>query len=240
MLRLLSIPLALLVLLAAAMAWSGSATPPRAEFTFAMTRDVPASDGEDGPNHGDEEEDAEDRDRDPFRPAAVRHGDTEVQPRERGQDGRGDENPAGTAVEPDVPGSNARGELERREREEQAARQDVEHRHERGGGKTPVEPLELRRTLRREGILPVKSVEDRVADRIGALREVAGEDAPADHRAHSDNDEQGDADPQRAEDERGRETESGLAPGVAQPRAFDLRRFKAVSMLHGPGPAADM
>src|SRR5688572_22846401 len=40
MLRLLSIPLALLVLLAAAMAWSGSATPPRAEFTFALTRDV--------------------------------------------------------------------------------------------------------------------------------------------------------------------------------------------------------
>jgi oligopeptide transport system substrate-binding protein len=40
MLRLLIIPLALLVLLAGAMAWSGSATPPRAEFTFALTRDV--------------------------------------------------------------------------------------------------------------------------------------------------------------------------------------------------------
>ena len=40
MLRLLSIPLALLLLLAGAMAWSGSATPGRAEFTFALTRDV--------------------------------------------------------------------------------------------------------------------------------------------------------------------------------------------------------
>ena len=38
--RLLIIPLALLALLAGAMAWSRSATPPRAEFTFALTRDV--------------------------------------------------------------------------------------------------------------------------------------------------------------------------------------------------------
>ena len=38
--RLLIIPLALLALLAGAMAWSSSATPPRAEFTFALTRDV--------------------------------------------------------------------------------------------------------------------------------------------------------------------------------------------------------
>src|SRR5687768_7518206 len=40
MLRLLIIPIALLALLAGAIAWSGSATPPRAEFTFALTRDV--------------------------------------------------------------------------------------------------------------------------------------------------------------------------------------------------------
>ncbi|HYO07807.1 MAG TPA: peptide ABC transporter substrate-binding protein [Tepidisphaeraceae bacterium] len=40
MLRLLSIPLVLVLLLCGAMAWSGSATPPRAEFTFALGRDV--------------------------------------------------------------------------------------------------------------------------------------------------------------------------------------------------------
>jgi oligopeptide transport system substrate-binding protein len=40
MLRLLSIPLALLILLAAAITWSSSATPPRADFAFALGRDV--------------------------------------------------------------------------------------------------------------------------------------------------------------------------------------------------------
>ena len=40
MLRLLSIPLALLLLVAGAVAWSNSAAPPRAEFTLAMQRDV--------------------------------------------------------------------------------------------------------------------------------------------------------------------------------------------------------
>src|SRR5215212_3276880 len=44
MLRLLSIPLALLILLVAAIAWSGSSVPPRAEFTFALQRDVIALD----------------------------------------------------------------------------------------------------------------------------------------------------------------------------------------------------
>jgi oligopeptide transport system substrate-binding protein len=40
MVRLLSIPLALLVLVAGAVAWSNSATPGRAEFVFALQRDV--------------------------------------------------------------------------------------------------------------------------------------------------------------------------------------------------------
>ena len=40
MLRLLAIPLALLILLAAAMAWSGSATSRRADFTFVIPRDI--------------------------------------------------------------------------------------------------------------------------------------------------------------------------------------------------------
>ncbi|HVE65586.1 MAG TPA: hypothetical protein VNC59_03320 [Thermoanaerobaculia bacterium] len=61
--------------------------------------DVPPSDREDRPNHGDEKEDAENRDRDPFRPTAVRHGEPEVQPGKRGEDGGGDEDPAGPAVE---------------------------------------------------------------------------------------------------------------------------------------------
>src|SRR5215218_6688080 len=40
MVRLLSIPLALLLLVAGAVAWSNSAAPERAEFTFALQRDV--------------------------------------------------------------------------------------------------------------------------------------------------------------------------------------------------------
>jgi oligopeptide transport system substrate-binding protein len=40
MLRLLSIPLALLILLAGAMAWSGSATTSRADFTFVIASDI--------------------------------------------------------------------------------------------------------------------------------------------------------------------------------------------------------
>jgi oligopeptide transport system substrate-binding protein len=44
MLRLLSIPLALLILLLAAIAWSGSSVPERADFTFALQRDVIALD----------------------------------------------------------------------------------------------------------------------------------------------------------------------------------------------------
>src|SRR3954471_3086667 len=40
MLRLMLIPIALIALLAAAISWSSSSTPPRAQFTFALTRDV--------------------------------------------------------------------------------------------------------------------------------------------------------------------------------------------------------
>ena len=110
-----------------------------------------------------------------------------------------------------------RRELERREEEEKPAREDVEHRHQRIVAESAVEAIDLRRALRRQGILPVEGGEDLLPRRLGAPGEVAGEGAAPDDRGEADRDEQRDSDPQGANDRGGRQAEDGLTDGAVHP-----------------------
>lgn len=187
-----------------------------ADHPLAVTGHVAAPDGDDGERDGDQEDSAEDDDRGRLRRTAEGHEEAEVEAGQHGHDGGSDENAAGPAMEPDVAVPDPRRELKRREQEDEPAREDVEHRHQRVVAETPVEAIDFRGPLRRQGILPVESFENLLPGRLGAPREVAGKNAAPDDRGDPDRDEERDPDPQAADDGRGREPESGLAAGTVQ------------------------
>ena len=119
-------------------------------------------------------------------------------------------------MEPDVAVPDPRRELKRREKEDEPAREDVEHRHQRVVPEAAVEAVELRRALRRPGILPIESGENLLPGGLGTPREVVGERPAPDDGGDPDGDEERDSDPQAADEGRGRQPESWLAAGTVQ------------------------
>jgi hypothetical protein len=134
-------------------------------------------------------------------------------------------------MKPNVAASNARRELQGCEDQKEAARENVEHCHERVGGKPPIEPIQLIQPLRRKRILSMKSCQDLLPDGVGASCEIGRKHAPADDCAQADHDEQSDATPQGPDEGDGRQPEGGLiishgTPAPNRPQPTDLLELK--------------
>jgi hypothetical protein len=143
-------------------------------------------------------------------------------------------------VKPGATVPDSRRELEGREEEEKAARQDVKHRQEGLGAEAAVEANELRPPLRRQRIVAIESGEDLLPGGLRATAEVAGIGSAADDRGETDRDEEHDSEPQGADDRGGRQAERWLAELSVHARLRVLRPRRTASTLQGPGPAAEM
>ncbi len=125
-----------------------------------MPFDLTASDGDHGLHYGVTREPAEKSDRQGLAETRERHEESKVQSRRRRGDCGNRQKAAGPAMDPDVPGAQARRELERCEEKEEAAWDDVEKRGGAMGGEPAVEKWQLLCPLPYEWVVAAKSVKN--------------------------------------------------------------------------------